>query len=105
MLTDDAGGGDNPFIKTYKDAFPAEKLAEVTTTTNLDLNGILPTNRRYYAYTGSLTTPPCSQGLKWLLLKGKVNVSAAQVTAISAKHGKNNRPLQPIGNRIVLEKK
>lgn len=106
MCTDDVSTSpEHPFIKKYKDAFPTEKYKEVATATNIDLDDILPVNRQYYTYTGSLTTPPCSQGLKWIVLKGKVNVSASQVAAFSARHGQNNRPLQAIGNRIVLEKK
>lgn len=105
MLTDDAGGPDNPFIETYKDAFPEEENVPVNTNININLNDILPENRQYYTYTGSLTTPPCTQGLKWLLMKGVVHLSTAQLEEFSAHHGHNNRPLQPIGNRIVLEKK
>lgn len=65
---------------------------------------LLPANRDYYRYEGSLTTPPCSEGVRWLVLKQPVSASAAQIEELIKVLGHpNNRPVQPIGARVVLK--
>jgi carbonic anhydrase len=95
---------DNTFIQSYLQNFPSEEDVEVATATSLNLNAILPANRNYYTYTGSLTTPPCSQGLKWIILKEKMAISSNQLNAFQERHDINARPIQPLNGRIVLEK-
>ncbi|MBF6641977.1 carbonic anhydrase family protein [Flavobacterium sp. J49] len=95
---------DNTFIQSYLQNFPSEEDIEVATSTSLNLNAILPANKNYYTYTGSLTTPPCSQGLKWIILKEKMAVSSSQLNAFQERHDINARPIQPLNGRIVLEK-
>ncbi|WP_415228719.1 carbonic anhydrase [Psychromonas sp.] len=69
-----------------------------------NIDGILPTNRDYYRFNGSLTTPPCSEGVRWLVLKESVAVSAKQVKAFSsALTGPNNRPVQATNARLILK--
>ncbi|MFT4646571.1 MAG: carbonic anhydrase [Glaciecola sp.] len=94
----------NDFIESYLESFPSTQNKEVATTTSIDLNDLLPSNHNYYTYTGSLTTPPCSQGLKWILLKDKVDVSEEQIHIFEERHHVNARPIQPLNGRIVLEK-
>ena len=95
---------DNTFIQSYLQNFPSEEYVEVATSTSLNLNALLPTNRNYYTYTGSLTTPPCSQGLKWIILKEKIAISLNQLNGFQERHDINARPIQPLNGRIVLEK-
>lgn len=65
---------------------------------------LLPDNRDYYRYNGSLTTPPCTEGVRWLVMKNPVTVSKAQLEIFSqALHHVNNRPVQKINARSVLE--
>lgn len=65
---------------------------------------LLPANRDYYRYEGSLTTPPCSEGVHWFVLKQPVTASAAQISRMAAALGHaNNRPIQPLGARAVLK--
>ncbi|HEY7865650.1 MAG TPA: carbonic anhydrase [Psychromonas sp.] len=69
-----------------------------------NIDGILPDNRDYYRFNGSLTTPPCSEGVRWLVLKETVSVSAKQIKAFSAAlTGPNNRPIQATNARIILK--
>lgn len=69
-----------------------------------NIDGILPANRDYYRFNGSLTTPPCSEGVRWLVLKDSVPVSAKQVKAFSsALTGPNNRPIQATNARVILK--
>ena len=65
--------------------------------------GLLPANRDYYRLNGSLTTPPCTEGVLWLVLKQPAYASPAQIEAFTKMlPGPNNRPLQPLNARIVL---
>lgn len=65
---------------------------------------ILPANREYYRFNGSLTTPPCSEGVWWLVMKAPVTASKAQIDKFShVLHHPNNRPVQPANARPVLE--
>lgn len=64
----------------------------------------LPAHHDYYYFSGSLTTPPCSEGVSWMVLKQPVKVGDAQVRQFSAvMHHPNNRPVQPLNARIVVD--
>ena len=63
---------------------------------------LLPMERDSYRFTGSLTTPPCSEGVQWIVLREPVTASAGQVDLITAALGEaNNRPLQALNDRVV----
>lgn len=65
---------------------------------------MIPENRDYYRFSGSLTTPPCSEGVRWLLLKTPLTASKEQIKAFEGvlKHH-NNRPVQPLNGRVIVE--
>lgn len=67
-----------------------------------DLRKLLPKKNRYYRYAGSLTSPPCSEGVTWLVLQQGIQLSGHQIDQLSLAQGKNNRPLQKIGSRVPL---
>jgi carbonic anhydrase len=70
---------------------------------SIDAVKLLPDNHDYYRFNGSLTTPPCTEGVRWLVMKESVSVSKKQVEAfLRAMHHPNNRPVQPINARQVL---
>jgi len=69
----------------------------------LNAADLLPASRDYYRFNGSLTTPPCSEGVRWLVMKEPVEASGAQLKAFEKVMGKNNRPLQPINARVILK--
>lgn len=71
--------------------------------TAFDPSSLLPAARSYYAYTGSLTTPPCTEGVAWILLKHSITLSEAQLTAIASRIGRNARLTQPTYMRTVEE--
>ncbi len=71
---------------------PAEKI-------DLDLH--LPTDRTAYTYMGSLTTPPCTEGVEWYVLREPVPASREQLAAFAARLHKNHRPVQPLNGRTV----
>jgi carbonic anhydrase len=65
---------------------------------------MMPENRAYYRFSGSLTTPPCSEGVRWILLKTPMTASKEQIEAFEkAVHHQNNRPVQPLNGRVVVE--
>lgn len=65
---------------------------------------ILPSNRDYYRFNGSLTTPPCSEGVRWLVMKQPISASKAQIKQfLQVMHHHNNRPVQAVNARPVLE--
>lgn len=55
----------------------------------------------YRAYSGSLTTPPCSEGVQWFVLDAPIQLSKAQIDAFATVTGVSNRPVQPLGDRVV----
>lgn len=65
---------------------------------------LMPKSLSYYRYSGSLTTPPCAEGVRWLILKMPVAASRAQIEAFEKimKH-ETNRPIQPLNGRIVVK--
>ena len=69
---------------------------------SFDLARLLPANRAVYRYSGSLTTPPCSEGVKWMMLQTPASASAGQVQAFDDIVGANNRPVQPLNARELL---
>ena len=66
------------------------------------LAALLPQARTFYTYQGSLTTPPCSEVVRWLLLEDPVELSAQQIAAFTARYDGNARPTQPLGARDLL---
>ncbi|WP_239375119.1 carbonic anhydrase [Snodgrassella gandavensis] len=63
---------------------------------------LFPHNHSYYRYTGSLTTPPCSESVTWILFRQPITLSKAEIEDISHYLAKNNnRPIQPLNNRII----
>ena len=71
---------------------------------NLNADQFLPTHREYYRFNGSLTTPPCTEGVRWVVLKDIQQASAQQITNFAALMGyPNNRPVQATNARLVLD--
>lgn len=69
----------------------------------IDPAGLLPGDLAYYAYMGSLTAPPCTEGVTWFVLKTPVEISAAQIRAFAALYPHDVRPIQPLNGRVVQE--
>lgn len=64
---------------------------------------LLPATQTFYTYSGSLTTPPCSQGVRWLLLTEPVALSGAQIASFASIFELNARPVQPLNTRDLLQ--
>jgi len=96
-------GGENPLIQTLWNNLPLDQNIEVAPADVIDLNKILPESRAYWTYMGSLTTPPCTEGVLWMVLKQPMPVSAEQVAIFSRLYRNNARPLQPSNGRLIKE--
>ena len=97
-------GSENAFLETLWKAVPAEAGQKGALPAGLSAASLLPSDQSYYRFNGSLTTPPCSEGVVWAVLKSPSGVSARQVEQFSAMLGfANNRPVQPRNARPVLE--
>lgn len=69
----------------------------------IDMNELLPKDQRYYQFMGSLTTPPCSEGVLWMVLKQPTTVSREQIKLFSQLFPNNARPVQPVNGRPVRD--
>ena len=69
---------------------------------NVDVDALLPTRRASYRYNGSLTTPPCSEGVRWIVMTTPIRLSADQIRAFTSIIHDNSRPTQPLNARPVL---
>ncbi len=97
-------GGANEGLEQAWSSMPEQAGEEKTLQSSLSADDILPSDRDYYRFNGSLTTPPCTQGVRWLVMKQPVTASKEQIEHFAdVLHEPNNRPLQPVNARPVLQ--
>jgi carbonic anhydrase len=97
-----ADGKANPTLAGIFKYIPKEKEKDTAPDgATVDPSGLLPTNRAYYTFPGSLTTPPCSEDVTWFVLRTPVRVSKHEVNAFAAEYPLNARPDQPLNGRAV----
>ncbi|HVU29607.1 MAG TPA: carbonic anhydrase family protein [Sphingomicrobium sp.] len=95
-------GAANPVIETVWRYLPHEKGRERSLHgVSISPGQLLPANRAYFTYMGSLTTPPCTEGVRWFVLKAPTSVSLNQITTFSKLYRANARPVQPLNRREV----
>lgn len=92
----------NDFIASLWNAMPKAK-GEVVTDSQAKINvaDLLPELMDYYTYPGSLTTPPCSEGVRWLVLKQPTEISSAQLSSYQSLYANSVRPVQPVNDRSI----
>jgi carbonic anhydrase len=95
-------GTENQDFKPIWDHLPAHEGDVFDLHTQINANDLLPTDRRSYQYSGSLTTPSCSEGVKWFVLAVPAEMSQAQIDALEAIYDHNYRPVQALNARQVL---
>ncbi|HEX9959194.1 MAG TPA: carbonic anhydrase family protein [Fibrella sp.] len=96
-------GAASSFFESVLSNWPSKKETEVTTTTSINMASILPADKRYYSYVGSLTTPPCSQGVTFFILKAPLEVSSNQLDQFKSHYDHNARPIQLLNSRLIYE--
>jgi carbonic anhydrase len=98
----DSGMPNMAFAEVWKH-LPHQKGEEQHHKDLIDLDNLLPRNRSYYHYPGSLTTPPCSEGVRWYVLSEPVALSPEQVKAYTDIHSGTNRPIQALHGRTIVK--
>lgn len=95
----------NPVLTAAWQNMPNKADTKNTIATPVNALGLLPNNQDYYRFNGSLTTPPCSEGVTWIVMKDAMTASQAQINQFvgAMGHTANNRPVQPVNARPVLK--
>ena len=97
------GAASSELTKAWR-YMPAKAGDQKSLATWINAQGLMPANLDYYRFSGSLTTPPCSEGVTWIVLKTSQAVSEGQITAFSQTLGhSNNRPVQPVNARVIVQ--
>jgi carbonic anhydrase len=81
----------------------AERIPQEIPDEEINPSYLIPADQSYYHYKGSLTTPPCSEGLEWLVMKDPITATAEQIAKIKEiSHGDNARPVQALDRREIF---
>lgn len=97
-------GDANPLIQNVWTYMPLDVNDSVRMPPELiNVNDILPKDQRYYQFMGSLTTPPCTEGVLWLVLKQPVTISREQLRLFGQLYANNARPVQPVNGRAIRD--
>lgn len=96
-------GKANPVLARIFGAMPAKADGKAELAEPLNPADLLPASQSYYAFMGSLTTPPCSEGVRWQVLKQPVELSKGQLAAFRKLYPMNARPVQPLNGRSLQE--
>jgi carbonic anhydrase len=96
-------GPDNPAFKTVWDNLPTQPGPVQNVKAEVNAASLLPAVQTTYRYTGSLTTPPCTEGVQWYVMTTPVQMSADQIATFTKIVEGNNRPLQPLNGRTLAE--
>jgi carbonic anhydrase len=95
-------GVENATLKPIFDAMPTEEGRERYVATPVNPADLLPRGDGFFRYMGSLTTPPCAEGLSWTLFRNAIEASPAQIRQFAALFPNNARPVQPLNRRFLL---
>ncbi|MEM7244639.1 MAG: carbonic anhydrase family protein [Acidobacteriota bacterium] len=95
-------GAFNPALQVVWDHMPRHANERVAEPVGFNATSLLPPSREAWHFPGSLTTPPCSEGVSWYVLKEPVEVSRAQIAAFRRVMPPNARPVQPLHGRQVV---
>lgn len=94
-------GASHPLLEWVADKLPRTPSATYASASLYDPSVLMPVNKSYYTYGGSLTTPPCSETVRWIVLSNPIEASAAQIQRFKELEPVNNRPLQAVGSRAI----
>lgn len=97
------GKKDHPLFDTLWKSLPTTNETRIFEKQMFSPAQILPTDLAYWTFMGSLTTPPCSEGVRWLVLKTPVQLSKKQLDRFRRLYPMNARPIQPVNQRAVLD--
>ncbi|MDY5184612.1 carbonic anhydrase family protein [Helicobacter trogontum] len=95
-------GRSNPIIDMLVKNLPTQP-DKANFIANVDVHQLLPSDLASYQFDGSLTMPPCSQGVRWIVLKQTMTITQSQVDSMRDITGVNSRPTQEIFNRLIVK--
>jgi carbonic anhydrase len=90
-------------VQKVWNSLPLEKGEEAAARGALNLEELLPADRRYFTYMGSLTTPPCSEDVRWVVMRQPVTMSPDQIELFARMYPMNARPVQQASGRRILQ--
>jgi carbonic anhydrase len=96
-------GPAQPVLQQVWNNLPLEKNEENPASSPIELNELLPSDRRYFTYMGSLTTPPCSEGVKWIVMRQPVTLTKEQIDIFARMYPMNARPIQAVAGRRIMQ--
>ncbi|MDB9526749.1 carbonic anhydrase family protein [Oscillatoria sp. CS-180] len=97
-------GPENIELRPIWRTMPSQKTpAQVISNVQVDLEHLLPQGRRCFRYDGSLTTPPCSEIVQWIIFQDAIAISSTQLKAFASLFPTNARSVQPLNQRSVLQ--
>ncbi len=97
-------GHENAALKNLWAHMPAKEGDKIALSPAFNAQELFPNSHAYYRFSGSLTTPPCTEGVRWIVLKKPVFASATQIETFKKVMGQdNNRPVQAVNAREILE--
>lgn len=97
-------GEEHPVLKKLWSFMPENTGDTSKQAIGIEETDLLPPTRDYFTYGGSLTTPPCSEGVKWVVLKTPIEASAVQIATFKERVGEaSNRPIQSQNARVIAD--
>lgn len=99
-------GAANPLLSKLWSYTPSKPNSDIVVpVVSINVSALLPQDNAYYGFTGSLTTPPCTEGVRWMVLQNPVTASAAQIAKFRSFFGDHdtNRPVQPLNGRVIYK--
>jgi carbonic anhydrase len=99
----DADDAEQPVVQQVWNHLPLERGEPAAAPVELDLPRLLPAGRGYATYMGSLTTPPCTEGVLWMVMQSTLKISKAQLAILARLYPMNARPVQPTNGRLIKQ--
>ena len=97
-------GEEHPVLNQLWSFMPQNPGETSQQAVRIEETNLLPDTREYFSYSGSLTTPPCSEGVKWIVIKTPIEASARQIEIFKERVGEaTNRPIQPHNARLIVD--
>ncbi len=97
-------GEENPVLKKLRHFVPGHAGESSEPPEGIEETNLIPVSHDYFYYSGSLTTPPCSEGVSWMIMKNPIHASAEQIASFKTLLGPvSNRPVQPQNSRMILD--
>lgn len=90
------------FVEVSDDPHPAFEGWDSKTSVSINPEQLLPADSSFYTYQGSLTIPPCSENVRWIVMDTPIEISNEQLAALRARYSDNDRPVQPLNDRELV---